>query len=670
MEDATQEAVKILDQSEKDLTAVVTQKELSYDQLENYTAKFRNACSNLFVLDLQAAASREADTRLWAAHGRVNSKFKSYLALLRGQSTKKSVERRKAETIYEAFLKSSIRFYRAFIQRLAAHFKDVPDILSIAKGFGPVEVAADARLTVPGASEQKLLLLRVCHATLIHLGDLSRYREVALPKKGKERNWGPAIGYYDLAHRLIPADGLAFQQQAVISLAENDHFTTVYNLYRSLASEFPPHTARGNLELEFKKIYLRYTQNESLLAINSASIDPELEREFLGYHARCFRDAEFPSHDHCHKIGTGLVQALQTRPYDSATQKMCFINIAASHCAKQYATNEADSNPDQAMRWRLLRYKNLQDLNIHTFALLLQLLVDELGPATTPERDEASCSARLTPLCRKILPLLRLYSLWLLSTAQFIYESKEAIKHPGLDGLFDHYADALNLLLKTFPVKQLPDSEYLLDEDHLISSSIVFSTQAKSRHTHRADGKPKGRRSGEAKRPEVEMLMRIKDLVKDGLFLVRRSVESDSCEESIPLIFANMQFVRIQGLPNSPATTVGDHVESSISSAIVHDNSALSPIDSPQTTHITRHSRTGDLENIPTSSFSASNQSSSKFTAADLPSIGTIHNISPSFFTGLFPPATCWLEWVIVETWHITRDWNCYAYWIGSNASQ
>ncbi|RMZ89909.1 hypothetical protein DV736_g2860, partial [Chaetothyriales sp. CBS 134916] len=623
MEDTTQEAVKILAQSEKDLATVVSQKELFYDQLENHIAKFRIACSNLFIIDLQTAVSQNADTRLWSAHGRVNSKFRSHLATLREQSAKKKyVERRKAEAIYEAFLKSSIRFYRAFIQRLAARFKDVPDIFNIAKGFGPVQLTADTPLDL--ANEQKLLLLRSCFATLIHLGDLSRYRETELPKKGRQRNWGPAIGYYDLAHRLIPADGLAFNQQAVISLAENDHFAAVYNLYQALTSEIRPGPARGNLELEFKKIRTRHARNESLFAIDSTSVDQELERDFLTYHARCYGDAEFPNHeDQCHKIVTALVQALKTRPYDSTAKKMCFINMAASHSAKQYASDEADSNPDLAMRWLLTSYKNLQDLNIHTFTLLLQLLVEELNPAISEqvgEMDEVSCIAHVTPLCRKILPHVRLYSLWLLSTAEFVHESKESIKHPGLDRLFDRYANALNILIKIFPLQKLPDCEHLLDEDHLILSSVAFSPEAKSRHTQGAGGNTKGRRSKgtDAKRPEVEMLMRIKDLVKDGLFLIKRKDSSGG--KIIPLVFADMQFVRI----TSPSPPVGDGVESSIDSAIVYDSTVLSPNGSLQTTHPIARSPIGDLETMdgqpvgPMSTLSASNYPSSQFTAADL----------------------------------------------------
>jgi len=33
------------------------------------------------------------------------------------------------------FIKSSMRFYRGYIQRLASHFKDVPEIFDIARKF-------------------------------------------------------------------------------------------------------------------------------------------------------------------------------------------------------------------------------------------------------------------------------------------------------------------------------------------------------------------------------------------------------------------------------------------------------------------------------------------------------------------------------------------------------
>ena len=62
--------------------------------------------------------------------------FRPYLARFRkGDGKKKHVERRKAEKLFLDFIKSSMRFYRGFIQRLASHFKDVPEVFEIARKF-------------------------------------------------------------------------------------------------------------------------------------------------------------------------------------------------------------------------------------------------------------------------------------------------------------------------------------------------------------------------------------------------------------------------------------------------------------------------------------------------------------------------------------------------------
>ena len=98
--------------------------------------RYRDACVNFIFLDWRAAASRDVETRLWNDHGLVNSKFRPYLASFReGDGKKKHVERRKAEKLYLDFIKSSMRFYRGFIQRLASHFKNVPEVFEIARKF-------------------------------------------------------------------------------------------------------------------------------------------------------------------------------------------------------------------------------------------------------------------------------------------------------------------------------------------------------------------------------------------------------------------------------------------------------------------------------------------------------------------------------------------------------
>ena len=95
-------------------------------------------------------------------------------------------------------------------------------------------------------------VLRLCHQTLMCLGDLSRWRETQLV--AKDRNWGPAISFYDLASRVYPASGASYNQLARIAQVEGDSFGAVYNLSRALAVEDPCRTSLDSLEQEFNRI--------------------------------------------------------------------------------------------------------------------------------------------------------------------------------------------------------------------------------------------------------------------------------------------------------------------------------------------------------------------------------------------------------------------------------
>jgi len=114
------------------------------------TRRFRSACQDFIFLDFQAAANKKTETRLWDAHSKANQKFRPFLAKFRdGEGKKKHVERRKAEKLYLEFIKSSMRFYRGYIQRLASHFSDVPEVLDVARKFSldstlaPIDVTPD-----------------------------------------------------------------------------------------------------------------------------------------------------------------------------------------------------------------------------------------------------------------------------------------------------------------------------------------------------------------------------------------------------------------------------------------------------------------------------------------------------------------------------------------------
>lgn len=186
-------------------------------------------------------------------------------------------------------------------------------------------------------AEQKRSIIHSCHASLIQLGDLSRYRETEL--KVKERNWGPAKGYYDLAITIDPSSGMSYNQLAVIAFAEKDHLRAVYYLYRALCVESPAPTALGNLELEFKKIRHRRSKKSSDLSSENLTTNSELHSQFLAFHAYRLAEDGYSGKDEMQsEIFRVLADAIRESSNDHSIRRMCLINIAAEHCSKVVAT--------------------------------------------------------------------------------------------------------------------------------------------------------------------------------------------------------------------------------------------------------------------------------------------------------------------------------------------
>lgn len=309
----------------------------------------RTACQDFAFVDFDAATEARAETRLWEAHAKVNQKFRSFLAKFRdGDGKKKHVERRKAEKLYLEFIKSSMKFYRGYIQRLASHFRDVPEILEVAMKFSLesefepsyynrhslIQEALSAEPIVPINDLRKKQIVRSCYLSLVQLGDLSRYRETEL--QTKERDWGPAKGYYQLAIKLDPHSGVAYNQLAVIALTDQDHLRAVYYLYRAITvHNFAPQ-APGNLELEFKKIRTRASQG---LPISPTAIEDDngLSDHFIIYHSRCAERGFVIGDDQQNEIFRRLADDLREKPFDTRVRMFCLINIAAEDVTAQKA---------------------------------------------------------------------------------------------------------------------------------------------------------------------------------------------------------------------------------------------------------------------------------------------------------------------------------------------
>lgn len=185
-------------------------------------------------------------------------------------------------------------------------------------------------------------LLQSCHKTLVRLGDLSRYRETELVKKGKVHNWGPAIGYYDLAITIWPESGLPYNQLAIIAEMDDDHFSALYYLYRAFCVQEPNPTARPNIEVEMKKIQALekwHKLNWSSVALAASHKNQTLGLAsklcFLVLHARLYKGCSFSDHEKWENDMLSCI-AVDLKIGAFATNvvtRMALINIAAEFAA-------------------------------------------------------------------------------------------------------------------------------------------------------------------------------------------------------------------------------------------------------------------------------------------------------------------------------------------------
>lgn len=172
----------------------------------------------------------------------------------------------------------------------------------------------------------------------------------------------------------------------------------------------------------------------------------------------------------------------------------------------------------------------LQRLNVRTFFALLQVLSPELERSVSEDiRNNGSAlnskTARITAVMRRVLPALRQYSCWLLSNVEYLLEAQvgDNVLNVQIRELWKIYATTLTLLTSTFCDYELPQVEYLLDEDE---DTVGFKPFMDNENTKRKyyDGanldvrKPKHHDRGvQRHHPNVEMLGRIRDLLSDGM---------------------------------------------------------------------------------------------------------------------------------------------------------
>lgn len=412
--------------------------------------------------------------------------------------------------------------------------------------------------------QHKRLIVRSCYATLIHLGDLSRYQETEL--KQKERNWGPAKGYYDLATALDPTDGQSWNQLAVISLADDDYLRAVYYLYRSLSTPRPPALTSNNLKAAWKSIFKLPQVGEALTGLFQSVHSGDLTTTFLAYHAKCHSDPKFndPEERELRKslIGT-FKTCLLTGSFDAAYRKLCLINIATTKHAESYVLQVAETDPASALKYSTI-VRRTEALNISTFTMLFELLAEEL-------QGTRADGIGISPLTRRLLPLLRLYNGWLLTDLPRLLETETlnaAAYGWQIGKVWTSYTAALTALVSHFDILHLSQVPYLLEEDQETIAFTPFSDIVRKLHLEDSTGSLKQNRAdyalSESFAPDHEMEFRIRALVQVGVHLNKHKARhvsprlpmltffrTSSVIFPFPYVLLASNFILIELLPHS-----------------------------------------------------------------------------------------------------------------------
>ncbi|KAG5945288.1 hypothetical protein E4U59_006033 [Claviceps monticola] len=475
--------------------------------VESLLEKFRLAFVHTIFLDFPWAVKENAEEALWSLHISINSEYRRIQGRLK--HTSHAVERRKVEKSYHNFLRVAQKFYKGYIQRLTARY-DVPELRRIARGVDAQQMEGIDQIS-PVPAELRKMVSKSCYSTLLRMGDLSRYRTQA---RHKNSGFETALTYYSLAHQLDPESGHAYHQMGIVHLDQGNHLDVVYYFYRSWAVESSHPLANANLEAEFKSLSLSKDR------LNASDTQDAFSMWFVKLHALFYKGENFPQQAELEgEIMHRLEMACHSEQSTVTLLKMTLINMAAHHIA---STNYAESQTPAASRF----YQFTLRFNVMFISHLCATVEVELKEAASVEESgttSAAC-AKFTPAAQALLPVLRIYSMWLAAHRQEIRAGVEAFGGV-VPAMVQRLANVFTLLC-VFSCSQegLATCPYLLSEDLGIQGFIPLSEDRvpeACRCFCSGDGAPKAylEEPSSQLKPAQESAARVLDILRCAYFL-------------------------------------------------------------------------------------------------------------------------------------------------------
>lgn len=392
---------------------------------------------------------------MWKLHNFINTAYRDLIHNnLRGQEH--VVTRRKVEKLYKDYLNTAAAFYKGYFQRLQVlhGMPQIPRINRILELESPEADSKDQSAQVRAAVQHSF------YATLIHLGDINRWRYKLRPRP---QGLKMAALYYELAIELDPRSGGAHHQLGVLD--QDNHLQVVYRFYRSIAVEAPHPHGIVNLEAEFKRLS---QDNTSVRRHGPPDPTEAFSAWFTKLHARFYKGERFPQELE-EEVLHGLAKTLKLPNALPLLLKMVIINIAAYHVAKLKIEKEWSREASDSCQF-ILKF-NIQWILV--LSRTLQSELQEYIKAASPEQginaentDDAGRASRAQPLSiftETVLPLVRLYVAWLVVYRTDLVQFEDHLG-PHVFDMHRDLAQSLTTIAGHFN-QELSASPYLLDED-------------------------------------------------------------------------------------------------------------------------------------------------------------------------------------------------------------
>lgn len=263
----------------------------------------------LLLLHPSSKDAKDAETHIWMQTSyQFISIYKQKIAVLdqklstRAKGTTRQdysgggpVEYRKLVARFRQFLGEEEKFYAQLLIRFQTQFelKEThgalvkvgvlsvdPDEVRVNEGGR--NIFPEEEITPCKSDEEHRQRLATFTKLLVCLGDIARYREQYNDSRGRLRggndrkgkraaqevilrpkNYGRAQTMYEQAHLLVPDDGNASHQLAILASYQKDSFASLLHYYRALCVRQPYDTASNNMNTVLKKALEQFRQRNN-----------------------------------------------------------------------------------------------------------------------------------------------------------------------------------------------------------------------------------------------------------------------------------------------------------------------------------------------------------------------------------------------------------------------